>query len=126
MKRIDFLLRAAALSALAIVIWLSLAPRPLPGQPIPPDLTWIAHGVMYFLLGLICAAALRRALPAVVAMLLVLGVGLELAQALVPHRVVGWPDLAANLGGAALGLAAFLAARQIWRRRHPATGKSAA
>ena len=94
---------AFAWSLTAAVIVGSLVPSPvLSAIPVRDKLL---HAVAYLVLTVSFAGFYRRSLyPTVAALLLVLGVSLELLQGLTETRSADWRDMAMNSAGVAAGL----------------------
>lgn len=89
--------------ALVLVAWQSLVPV----DDVLVQTTWdkFAHGLVFVVLGLIAAFALRRNRPGFALLGLVLfGLMLEIAQGLSGVRSFEWLDLGADALGAWLGL----------------------
>ena len=86
----------------ASVIIGSLLPAPVVAAI--PVRDKVLHAAAYFVLMVSFAGYYRRGLyPAVAAVLLVLGVSLELLQLLTPTRSGDWRDMAMNSAGVAVG-----------------------
>jgi VanZ family protein len=79
----------------------------------------LLHFLAYVALSLVFAAAFsRRHWLAIAIGLAVFGALIELLQHWLPGRRAGeWMDLAANLGGIAVGLAVALAVPHSWRQK---------
>lgn len=110
------LLRAVFVLLLAVVIYLSIAP----GEATPTaGLFWdkAQHAIAYAVLGLAGLAAFGGRWPILAAILLVSG-GLEIAQAFMPYGRQGdLRDLAANAAGLGLAWLGWRLGRRIWPGR---------
>lgn len=102
------------LAWLGVIVWASLAPET--GAPPAPDS--IYHAVGYLVLAWLLRRAWRARGPAgdvlAAAVAVTVGVGLELAQALLPYRTAEVRDVVANMTG--VGLAMIVPIRVSWRR----------
>ena len=107
--------------SICLVIWASLQPGLAPSSTHHMDK--LAHLAIYALLAIPPALVLRRRTAVLAAGLLLalVGVGVELAQTVVPSRVGSSVDVGADLLGIALGLFFGIAARRIWRPRRGMT-----
>jgi len=101
--------------SIGLLVWSSLMPRLAP--PGDYHLDKLAHLVVYAMLAGPAAFLLhRRAAVLGAGLLLVLvGLGIELAQDLVPGRRGSGEDALVNVLGVVLGLATGLALRRVWR-----------
>jgi VanZ family protein len=93
--------RIAFAGCLVAISWVSLLPPDqIPSGPAVSDK--VLHSLGYALLGALAVASGLRWLPAVA---LVVGIGLvlEVAQHITGYRTFEWADLAADAAGAALG-----------------------
>jgi len=94
----------------------------LPDIRLPQFLDWgrhsdlLYHVLAFLLLTAMAALSMRQVLPGVVAMGL-LAIILESLQIFVPGREVFWSDLAASLGGVALGAILGWLIVYAWRSR---------
>jgi VanZ family protein len=96
--------------SVAAVAWLSLWPRV--EMPVAFDHSdKLAHFAAYAWLGLLCFGAFtgRWAVRGAVLAVMLLALGLEVFQQLVPGRMFEVTDMAANLVGAATGMVAGFA-----------------
>jgi VanZ family protein len=99
----------------AVIVVVSLIPLEVPG-PSGSDkvLHLLVHAVMSA--GGLAFCATRGGLVRVALVCILIGVGIELAQGLVPHRNMSLADAVANTAGAVLGLAVALWALPALRR----------
>ena len=96
---------ALAWSLTAGVIVGSLLPNEVIEAAIPPETDKAVHAASYFILMVSFAGLYRRGLYLIVAaVLLALGVCLDLLQLLTETRSFDWKDIAMNSAGIALGL----------------------
>lgn len=94
---------ASGYALAALIISLSLLPD-LPG-PKTVGFDKAGHIIMYASLAFwFCGIYKPSHWPAVLILLIALGGMLELLQSLTSHRSAEWPDMAANLAGAGVGL----------------------
>lgn len=107
----DLALKAAFLTALAVVTWLSLAPGAL--QPPSGISDKFKHTTAYCLLGILGLLAFRNHPLRVTGFLFGWGILMEAGQGLVPRRTPEFADGLANLFGIllALGVARLLRGR---------------
>ncbi len=101
------------LAMVAAVVVVSLLPSTAPPGHFGIDK--VAHTMVYLVLAIFPAAVLPRttAVWSVMLLLVIVGVGVELAQSHIVGRQGSAADVLANAAGIALGA---LAGRQIWRR----------
>lgn len=107
---------AAMLTVVVLGVgWLALSPAPPPSV----DTGWdkLNHLLAFAVLSFIAQGAAERPAapqPAIVVGLVLYGLGIEVAQTLVPGRSGQWQDLLANAAGIGLGCALAWA---VWRRK---------
>jgi VanZ family protein len=103
--------RLLLLAALGAGTWLALTP---PSGPIQAVDDKLLHGVAFFVLALLADRALPalRFLPWIAAVLLLYGIGIELAQSLLPYREFSVLDMGAN----AAGLGGYWLVAWLWAR----------
>jgi VanZ family protein len=99
---------ALLVGLLGITAWLFLAPNPLPfGIAVQREAGWVGHAGIFTVMTLAISFLYPRALPKVIAALLIMAVFLEAAQLLVPTRGADMFDFAMNVLGILLGFMIF-------------------